>query len=52
MLLQLVALLSASTGEAALYSGDSPVRVMNESEFRSEVINSHDLYLVEFFADW
>ncbi|CDJ56301.1 thioredoxin, putative [Eimeria maxima] len=38
--------------EAGLYSSNGAVKVLNAAEFKSQVINSHDLHLVEFYADW
>ncbi|CDJ42845.1 thioredoxin, putative [Eimeria tenella] len=37
---------------AAIYSSSSPVRVLNAAEFKSQVLDSHGLHLVEFYADW
>ncbi|OEH75015.1 protein disulfide isomerase-related protein [Cyclospora cayetanensis] len=41
-----------SPAEAGLYSSSSPVKVLSASEFKTQVVNSHDLHLVEFFAEW
>ena len=38
--------------EAGLYGSSSPVKVLNAAEFKDKVLNSHDLHLVEFYADW
>lgn len=37
---------------AALYSASSPVLQLNPSNFKSKVLNSNGVVLVEFFAPW
>lgn len=36
----------------SLYQSSSPVKVLNAKQFREQVIGSHDLWIVEFFAPW
>ncbi|PHJ21954.1 protein disulfide isomerase-related protein, partial [Cystoisospora suis] len=38
--------------EAGLYSPGGAVKVLNSQEFKDRVVNSHDLFVVEFYADW
>ncbi|XP_072981249.1 protein disulfide isomerase-like 2-3 [Typha angustifolia] len=47
--LALLLLFSAAT---ALYSPSSPVVQLNPSNFKSKVLNSNGIVLVEFFAPW
>eukprot|EP00922_Rhytidocystis_sp_ex-Travisia-forbesii_P066217 GHVS01098301.1.p1 GENE.GHVS01098301.1~~GHVS01098301.1.p1 ORF type:complete len:464 (-),score=101.76 GHVS01098301.1:330-1721(-) len=42
----------ASASSAQLFSSSSPVHVFTAAQFRKEVINSSDLWVVEFFASW
>lgn len=43
--------LSLYTSEA-LYGSNSKVVILTQQNFQKEVINSKDLWLVEFFAPW
>jgi len=36
----------------SLYSANSNVVILNSSNFNKEVINSGDIYMVEFYAPW
>eukprot|EP00352_Strombidinopsis_acuminata_P008913 CAMPEP_0176373590 /NCGR_PEP_ID=MMETSP0126-20121128/26143_1 /TAXON_ID=141414 ORGANISM="Strombidinopsis acuminatum, Strain SPMC142" /NCGR_SAMPLE_ID=MMETSP0126 /ASSEMBLY_ACC=CAM_ASM_000229 /LENGTH=165 /DNA_ID=CAMNT_0017733785 /DNA_START=32 /DNA_END=529 /DNA_ORIENTATION=- len=36
----------------ALYSEDSPVVTLNQDNFRELVLNSDDLWLIDFYAPW
>ena len=36
----------------SLYSSNSNVVLLNSSNFNKEVVNSGDLYMVEFYAPW
>ncbi|KAH7688723.1 protein disulfide-isomerase A6 protein [Dioscorea alata] len=53
ILLLLVAVLVLIASPArALYSASSPVLQLNPSNFKSKVLNSNGVVLVEFFAPW
>ena len=36
----------------SLYSTGSPVVILNQSNFKKEVLDSKDIWLIEFFAPW
>ncbi|CBZ56121.1 hypothetical protein NCLIV_065470 [Neospora caninum Liverpool] len=52
----LLACLSVSSpfsgAEAGLYSPNGPVKVLSSQQFKETVVNSNDLFIVEFYADW
>ncbi|KAG0448199.1 hypothetical protein HPP92_027943, partial [Vanilla planifolia] len=48
----LLFLASLSLPAGALYSASSPVIQLNPSNFKSKVLNSNGVVLVEFFAPW
>ncbi|KAJ4745854.1 Protein disulfide-isomerase like 2-2 [Rhynchospora pubera] len=48
----LLLLLSVASPSAALYSASSPVLQLNPSNFKSKVLDSNRIVLVEFFAPW
>ncbi|KAJ0986556.1 hypothetical protein J5N97_004912 [Dioscorea zingiberensis] len=50
LLLALLALVASPA--RALYSASSPVLQLNPSNFKSKVLNSNGVVLVEFFAPW
>ncbi|KAF0898739.1 hypothetical protein E2562_009345 [Oryza meyeriana var. granulata] len=50
--LLLVATAAAASPAAALYSAGSPVLQLNPNNFKSKVLNSNGVVLVEFFAPW
>uniref|UniRef100_A0A0E0M1W9 protein disulfide-isomerase n=1 Tax=Oryza punctata TaxID=4537 RepID=A0A0E0M1W9_ORYPU len=50
--LLLVAAAVAASPAAALYSAGSPVLQLNPNNFKSKVLNSNGVVLVEFFAPW
>ncbi|KAG2643798.1 hypothetical protein PVAP13_2KG348217 [Panicum virgatum] len=43
---------AAASPAAALYSAGSPVLQLNPNNFKSKVLNSNGVVLVEFFAPW
>ncbi|EAR90091.1 protein disulfide isomerase family A protein (macronuclear) [Tetrahymena thermophila SB210] len=51
-LLALALILSLLGTALALYDNNSKVIKLNKSRFQNEVINSKELWLVEFFAPW
>ncbi|CAA7407608.1 unnamed protein product [Spirodela intermedia] len=51
-LLALIAALAMAGAAAALYSPSSPVLQLTPSNFKSKVLNSNGVVLVEFFAPW
>ncbi|KAL3849020.1 hypothetical protein ACJIZ3_010902 [Penstemon smallii] len=50
--LLLILLISANLGVDALYGPSSPVLQLNPNNFKSKVLNSNGVVLVEFFAPW
>ncbi|KAK4492825.1 hypothetical protein RD792_000150 [Penstemon davidsonii] len=50
--LLLFLLISANLGVDALYGPSSPVLQLNPNNFKSKVLNSNGVVLVEFFAPW
>ncbi|XP_058515736.1 protein disulfide-isomerase A6 homolog [Ochotona princeps] len=52
LLLLLSCINKVQPAAAGLYSSSGPVKVMNAQEFKDNVVKSHDLHIVEFFADW
>uniref|UniRef100_A0A0E0EUB6 protein disulfide-isomerase n=1 Tax=Oryza meridionalis TaxID=40149 RepID=A0A0E0EUB6_9ORYZ len=50
--LLLVAAAVAASPVSALYSAGSPVLQLNPNNFKSKVLNSNGVVLVEFFAPW
>ncbi|PFH38095.1 putative protein disulfide isomerase-related protein (provisional) [Besnoitia besnoiti] len=38
--------------EAGLYAPNGPVKVLSSKQFKETVVNSNDLFIVEFYADW
>uniref|UniRef100_A0A0D9XED3 protein disulfide-isomerase n=1 Tax=Leersia perrieri TaxID=77586 RepID=A0A0D9XED3_9ORYZ len=51
-LLFIAAAAAAISPAAALYSAGSPVLQLNPNNFKSKVLNSNGVVLVEFFAPW
>ncbi len=37
---------------SSFYGGNSDVKVLTQSNFNKEVVNSPDIWMVEFFAPW
>jgi len=53
ILLAVVALLQSTLVQASLYGGrDSKVVVLNEQNFKSEVLDSDEMWFLEFYAPW
>lgn len=52
LLMLLLGTASVQPAAAGLYSSSGPVKMMSAQEFKTNVVNSHDLHIVEFYADW
>ncbi|PWZ38500.1 Protein disulfide isomerase-like 2-3 [Zea mays] len=52
VLAALLLVAAAASKAAALYSSGSPVLQLNSNNFKSKVLNSNGVVLVEFFAPW
>nr|CAB3453556.1 unnamed protein product [Digitaria exilis] len=52
LLAALLLVAAAASPAAALYSAGSPVLQLNPNNFKSKVLNSNGVVLVEFFAPW
>ena len=53
ILFAVVALLQSTLVQASLYGGiDSKVVVLTEQNFKSEVLDSDEMWFLEFYAPW
>lgn len=48
----LILILLSIWSVTALYSGNSEVKVLTQNNFNKEVVNSVELWIVEFYAPW